>query len=59
MIFEEGLRKTHSLFFFWRKEINMDILIHFLTTVAGSFVGIILASWVVDRFHNWQSRRRH
>jgi hypothetical protein len=27
--------------------------------VAGSFVGIILASWVVDRFHNWQSRRRH
>lgn len=37
----------------------MDILIHFLTTVTGSFVGIILASWVVDRFHNWQNRRRH
>lgn len=36
----------------------MDILIRFLTTVVGSFVGIILASRVMDRFHNRQSGRR-
>lgn len=36
----------------------MDILIHFLTTVSGSFVGILLASFAVDGFRTWQNKRR-
>lgn len=36
----------------------MDILIHFLTTVAGSFVGILLAAMIVDKFQNLKLKRR-
>lgn len=36
----------------------MDMLIHFLIAVAGSFVGVTLASLVVNCFHSWQSRIR-
>lgn len=38
----------------------MDILIQFLVSVAGSFVGILLASVTVDRIQRFRTRvRRH
>lgn len=36
----------------------MDILMQFLLIVAGSFVGILLASVTVDRFQTWKNKRR-
>ncbi len=55
---EEGLRKSHSLFFFWKGMIFVDRLIDFLMMVGASIIGILTASWIVDGMQKLRNKWR-
>ena len=36
----------------------MTILIGFLTTIAASYIGVLLAAVTVDKFQDWKNKWR-